>query len=182
MIGYLEGKVSDHEGEGIILLVGGVGYYVQLARSSAEIGDQLKLWITEVIREDKFDLYGFTSKDQKAMFGLLTDVQGVGPKLAQKILAAAEPDALRQHIEHSDLAFFTAISGVGKKTAQKIILDLRGVIVNDSSAEPISDDVTDALESLGYSRADIAAILPHVSGTSPEERVKSALQLIGKRK
>lgn len=182
MISYLEGTVIDHAGDSLVLLVNGVGYQVQLARSSAEIGDQLRLWITEVIREDKFDLYGFASKDERAMFGLLTDVQGVGPKAAQKILAAGTPDALRQHIEHSDLTFFTSISGIGKKTAQKIILDLRGVIVNDSVTDPASDDVTDALESLGYSRVDIASILPHVSGTSAEERVKSALQLIGKRK
>lgn len=182
MISYLEGEVIDHTGEGIVLLVNGVGYNVQLARATVEIGDQVRLWITEVIREDKFDLYGFASKDERAMFGLLTDIQGVGPKLAQKILAAAAPEKLRQHIEHSDLAFFTSISGVGKKTGQKIILDLRGVIVSDASANPVSDDVTDALESLGYGRVDIAAILPHVSGTTPEERVKSALQLIGKRK
>jgi Holliday junction DNA helicase RuvA len=112
---------------------------------------------------------------------LLTDVQGVGPKIGQKILAAASSDALRRHIQSGDLDFFCSISGVGKKTAQKIILDLKGILVgNDINAPLVRDDVTDALENLGYAKEDIAAVLPHVSGTTPAERVKSALQLIGK--
>ncbi len=182
MINYLEGTVVDHEGDVITVAAGGIGYGVHVTRPTVEVGDRVKFFITEVIREDKFDLYGFPTKDEKALFGLLIDVQGVGPRMAQKILSAASPEALRGHIEKGDLAFFTSISGVGKKTAQKIILDLKGIIVTEGLKHELSDDVTDALQSLGYSYFDIKEVLPHVIGATPEERVKSALQLIGKRK
>lgn len=181
MIAMLEGILAAHEPDAVIVNVGGVGYRVFTARHTLEVGEQAKFFISEVIREDKHDLYGFVSVDDKEFFEVLTGVQGVGPKLGQKIMSSASADALRKHIQTSDLAFFTSISGVGKKTAQKIILDLQGVLVNDSALGiAVRDDVTDALETLGYTQADIAAILPHVVGETSEDRVKSALRMLGK--
>lgn len=181
MIAFLEGLLAEHEIDAVIVNVAGVGYRVFTTRVAAEVGEKVKLFISEVIREDKHDLYGFLSKDEKDLFVLLTDVQGVGPKIGQKILAAASSDALRQHIQSGDLNFFTSISGVGKKTAQKIILDLKGVLVGSAGETAlVRDDVTDALENLGYAKEDIAAVMPHIIGTTSEERVKSALQMISK--
>lgn len=181
MIAFLEGLLAEHETDAVIVNVAGVGYRVFTTRVSAEVGDRVKFFISEVIREDRHDLYGFLTKDEKELFVLLTDVQGVGPKIGQKILAAASSDALRKHIQNGDLDFFTSISGVGKKTAQKIILDLKGVLVGDTAGSAmVRDDVTDALENLGYAKEDIAAVLPHVVGQTSEERVKSALKMIGK--
>jgi holliday junction DNA helicase RuvA len=181
MIALLDGVVAARETEAVILSVGGVGYRVFVARQTLEIGEQARLYISEVIREDKHDLYGFLSIDDKELFEILISVQGVGPKLGQKIMSAATSADLRQHIQTSDLGFFTSISGVGKKTAQKIILDLKGVLVNDDSQGAlVRDDVTDALETLGYSKDDIQAVLPHVVGETSEDRVKSALRMLGK--
>ncbi len=180
MIASLEGIVDEYETEAVILNVGGVGYCVYASRVTAEPGERIKLYISEVIREDKHDLYGFMSKDEREMFLLFTNVQGVGPKSCQKILNAASANDLRKHIQNSNLDFFTSISGVGKKTAQKIILDLRGILVDQVGDEKIvRDDVTDALESLGYDKADIQAVLPYVTGETSAERVKSALKFIG---
>lgn len=183
MIAFLEGALVEHEAESVIVNVQGVGYRVFTTRQTAEVGELVHFYIHEVIREDRHDLYGFSSKDERDLFLMLTNVQGVGPKIGQKILAAASADALRKHIQQGDVDFFTSISGVGKKTAQKIILDLKGILVSDTGkVDEIHDDVLDALESLGYSRNDVTAILPHVSGETAEERVKSALQLIGQRR
>ena len=182
MIAFIEGILADHESDAVIVNVGGLGYRVFTTRVSAEVGDKVKFFISEVIREDKHDLYGFASKDEKELFVMLTDVQGVGPKIGQKILAAASSDALRRHIQNGDLDFFTSISGVGKKTAQKIILDLKGVLVGGETEAMVHDDVTDALRNLGYDKDDIMAILPHVVGQTSEERVKSALKLISKQR
>ncbi len=182
MIAFLEGILAEHEADAVIVNVAGVGYRVYTTRVAAEVGEKVKFYVSEVIREDRHDLYGFSSKDEKELFVLLTDVQGVGPKIGQKILAAASSEALRQHIQRGDLDFFTSISGVGKKTAQKIILDLKGVLVGDMANSPIvRDDVTDALENLGYARVDIVAVLPHVIGETSEERVKSALKMISRK-
>lgn len=182
MIAFIEGTLADHEADAVVVNVGGLGYRVFTARVTAEVGEKVKFFIVEVIREDRYDLFGFTSKDEKDLFIMLTDVQGVGPKIGQKILAAASADALRKHIQTGDIDFFTSISGVGKKTAQKIILDLKGVLVGQDTDTMVRDDVTDALENLGYNREDIVAILPHVTGETPAERVKSALKMIGKQR
>lgn len=180
MIAFIEGILAEHEADGVIVNVNGIGYRIFAARVTAEVGERVKFFISEVIREDRHDLFGFTTKDDRELFIMLTDVQGVGPKIGQKILAATSGENLRKHIQAGNLEFFTSISGVGKKTAQKIILDLKGVLVGQDSAAFVRDDVTDALENLGYAKEDILAVLPHVSGETPAERVKSALKMIGK--
>ncbi|MFZ2681628.1 MAG: Holliday junction branch migration protein RuvA [Patescibacteria group bacterium] len=180
MLAFIDGILAEYEQDAVIVNVSGLGYRIFTTRVTAEVGERVKFYLSEVIREDKHDLYGFSSRDEKELFVLLTDVQGVGPKIGQKILAAATSEALRRHIQAGDLDFFTSISGVGKKTAQKIILDLKGVLVDRDTSSLVRDDVTDALENLGYSKEDIVAILPHVTGESPADRVKSALKLISR--
>lgn len=182
MIAFIEGILVEHETDGVIVNVGGVGYRLATTRVKSEVGEKVRFYVAEVIREDRYDLYGFETRDEKELFLILTDVQGVGPKLGQKILSAASPDTLRKHIQNGDLSFFTSISGVGKKTAQKIILDLKGVLVDAGStrASTVRDDVSDALESLGYGRDDILSVLPHVVGESVEDRVKSALKMLSR--
>lgn len=183
MISFIEGILTDHESDGVVVNVNGVGYKLAVPRVTSEVGDKVKFYVAEVIREDRYDLYGFESRDERTLFHILTGVQGVGPKMGAKILAAATADALRKRIQTGDVSFFTSISGVGKKTAQKIILDLKGIIV-DVDAKGItpekSDEVVEALESLGYSKDDISSVMPHVVGETVESRVKSALKMMSR--
>lgn len=183
MIAFLEGSIAGHEHDGILLLVHGVGYRIFCSRESYEIGNTVKFWITEVIREDKYDLYGFTRREDQIFFEQLMSVSGVGPKLAQKILASGTTEEIIRHIHSGDVALLTSIGGVGKKTAQKIILDLKGVLVTGDATQALSgmhQDVADALESLGYSKQDMMQIVSNITGNTTEERVKSALKLLSR--
>lgn len=182
MIAFIEGILAEHEADAVVVNVGGVGYRVMTTRTKREVGDRVKFFVAEVIREDKHDLYGFETKDERELFYIFTDVQGVGPKMGQKILSAAPADALRKHIQQDDVSFFTSISGVGKKTAQKIILDLKGVLIDTDSSGKVeqSDDVSEALESLGYSRDDIRKVSQYITGETVESKVKSALKLLSR--
>lgn len=181
MIAFLDGTVSGHEADGILLAVGGVGYRVFCAHETAEIGEDAKFWITEIIREDRHDLYGFLRREEQALFEQLMSVSGVGPKLALKILASGTVENIVQRIQGGDIDMLTSIGGVGKKTAQKIILDLKGVLVSVGEEKGITrSDVTDALESLGYSKADIAEITQDIVGETTEAKVKSALKLLSR--
>lgn len=183
MLAYLEGKIAAQDLDSVIVAVGGIGYRVAISRALGEVGDSVRVFLYEVIREDRYDLYGFASRDELAMFEKLLTIDGVGPKMAQKILAAGTLDTVRTKIQSGDLAFLTSISGVGKKTAQKIILELKGVLVGDEvAANPVDMDVVDALQGLGYSKADIDPILSHLHGDNAEARIKAALQMLGKRK
>lgn len=180
MLAYLTGTIVHKAADAIILDVHGVGYRVGTAEDVGEVGATVTLHLAEVIREDRHDLYGFISPDSLLLFEALTGVQGVGPKVGMKIMAAGSPDTIRRTILNGDVSFFTGISGVGKKTAQKIILDLKGVLVDGGSPLP-QDEVADALLSLGYSKEDIAAVLPHVQGDTSEERIKAALRMLGRK-
>jgi Holliday junction DNA helicase RuvA len=180
MIAYLEGQVLKHTPDGLVVLVGGLGYGVAVARGTWEIGDSVKLWIEEVIREDRHDLYGFTSPEEQRLFTVFTGVQGVGPKLALKILAAASADQLISRIHAGDVDFFTSISGIGKKTGQKIILDLKGILVESKDHPLASDEVSDALQSLGYRAEDIRSVISALPEGSTEVRLKAALQSLSR--
>ncbi|MCR4311953.1 MAG: Holliday junction branch migration protein RuvA [Candidatus Uhrbacteria bacterium] len=180
MIALLEGTVVAHDGETIIVLAGGVGYRVFVARTAAEVGDKGRWFISEVIREDRHDLYGFSSREEQIFFEQLVGVQGVGPKMGQKIMSAGSLATVAARIHAGDIVFLSSISGVGKKTAQKIILELKGVLVGEAGKPEMQDDVSEALLGLGYSKQDIADIAEHIIGDTPEQRVKSALRFLGK--
>ena len=182
MIAYLDGTITGLESDGVLLEVNGVGYRVFVARQKSEIGDRIRYWISEIIREDKHDLYGFSDRTDLALFEQIMSVSGVGPKLAQKILSVGSTEDIVRHIHMDDVAFLTSIGGVGKKTAQKIILDLKGVLVLEvrTEAGSVQSDVADALESLGYSKADISGIAKDITGETTESRVKSALKLLSR--
>lgn len=182
MIAYLDGTITGLESDGVLLEVNGIGYRVFVARQKCEVGDRVRFWIGEIIREDKHDLYGFGDRSDQALFEEFMGVSGVGPKLAQKILASGSAEEIIRHIHTDDVAFFNGISGVGKKTAQKIILDLKGVLVLEEKTEAgsVQSDVADALESLGYSKADISGIAKDIIGETTESRVKSALKLLSR--
>lgn len=184
MIAFLEGIIAGHEADGVLLNVNGIGYRVFCTRDMAEIGERAKFWITEIIREDKFDLYGFLHRSDQALFEQLMSVSGVGPKLAQKILSSGTTENIVQRIQAGDIDVLTSIGGVGKKTAQKIILDLKGVLVSpedrSNKTNSTHSEVSDALESLGYSKQDIASIANDIAGDTTETRVKSALKLLSR--
>lgn len=181
MLAFLEGTIAAREPDGVVLFVSGVGYRVFTAGEVGSQGEVVRLHLSEVIREDRYDLYGFRTRDELMFFERLIGIDGVGPKMAQKILAAGNEATVRSRIAAGDIGFLTGISGVGKKTAQKIVLELKGVLVDDAASASGEDvDVVEALLGLGYNRSDITGILPHIEGERAEDRVKHALKLLGR--
>ncbi|MBI1908388.1 Holliday junction branch migration protein RuvA [Candidatus Uhrbacteria bacterium] len=181
MLALLEGTIAIREEDSVVLLVSGVGYRVFTSRGVGETGETARLYLAEVIREDRYDLYGFATREELAFFHRLIAIDGVGPKMAQKILASGSESMLRARIAKGDVAFLTSISGVGKKTAQKIVLELKGVLVEETGeVAPGDGELVEALLGLGYHRSDVTAVLPSIEGERTEDRLKHALQLLGK--
>ena len=116
-----------------MLDVHGVGYRVGICETLPSEGDEATLYLSEVIREDKYDLYGFLAEDSLHLFEALIGVQGVGPKVGMKIMSAGAPDHIRKTILAGDVAFFGQVPGIGKKTAQKIILELKCCFMQSSA-------------------------------------------------
>ena len=194
MIYYVSGPVTVLEPGLAVVDCGGVGYGCRITAYTAgqlKLNQNARLYITESIREDAFDLYGFISKEEQHSYELLTSVNGVGPKAAMAILAAG-PQNFTLAVMTGNEKMLTAAQGVGKKIAQRIILELKdkigggGAVELDFSGPAAAAPVQSgnaaalahaALQELGYSAAEISAALKGADPTaSTEELVRYALR------
>ena len=194
MIYYVSGPVTVLEPGLAVIDCNGVGYGCRVTAYTAgqlKLNQNARLYITESIREDAFDLYGFISKEEQRCYELLTSVNGVGPKAAMAILAAG-PQNFTLAVMTGDEKLLTAAQGVGKKIAQRIILELKdkmgsGSMELDFSTGPaVASSMQKgsnaalaqaALQELGYSAAEIAQALKGVDPTATtEEMVRYALR------
>jgi Holliday junction DNA helicase RuvA len=151
------------------------------------VGDDLKVYIYENIKEDTHDLFGFTSIENKKLFEQLLSVKNVGPKVAMSILEIGSVAEVRTAIAGGDVKRLQSAKGVGKRAAEQIVVELRdkvGLMVA-SSAEDIvsrsgidsSDEAVQALTALGYSELDATLALKSIDTKLPiEERIKLALK------
>lgn len=176
MIAYLEGTIRSVALDSCIVFVSGIGYKVFYMGCNPQEGEMVSWHIYDHIREDRRELFGAPEQGTIDLFIKLIDINGVGPKLAQKILGAANPEQVQDRIIKEDVAFLTSISGVGKKTAQKIILELRGALVKEEESPQDDYDTIEALVSLGYSRREASEISRKVEGETIEEKIKHALK------
>lgn len=128
MIAFVAGRVAALAPDGAVVEVGGVGLSVQCTPgtlAALRLGEPAHLPTSLVVREDSLTLYGFADDDERTVFELLQTASGVGPRLAQAMLAVHSPDALRQAVATEDLAALTLVPGVGRKGAQRIVLELK---------------------------------------------------------
>ena len=192
MLYYVSGKVTVLEPGLAVIDCGGVGYGCRVTAYTAgqlKLNQSARLFITESIREDAFDLYGFISREEQRCYELLTSVTGVGPKAAMSILSAG-PQNFTLAVMTGDEKLLTAAQGIGKKIAQRIILELKdkmgGAVELDFSGPAVSAPArmennaamaNAALQELGYSPSEIAAALKGVDpGATTEEMVRYALR------
>lgn len=196
MFYHIEGTVSEIEQNLAVIDCGGVGYALNATvntLSNIKTGSKAKLYVSEAIGENNFDLYGFYTKSEKRCFEMLTAVSGIGPKAALSILSYNSPESLALAIMNQDVKALTVAPGIGKKIAQRVILELKDKISKEIGDEQISipvmsatvnsgdtvlNDAMTALAVLGFSSAEIAPILKtlDVSGMSAEQIIKAVLK------
>lgn len=128
MIAFVRGEVAEVTLSSAVLTVGGVGLELQCTPgtlASLRVGRSATLPTSMVVREDSLTLFGFLDDDEKTVFELVQTASGVGPKLAQAMLAVLPPDTLRTAVAHEDVTTLTRVPGIGQKGAQRIILELK---------------------------------------------------------
>jgi Holliday junction DNA helicase RuvA len=177
MLSFLRGEVVAISGTTVALDVSGVGYAVSVSPktlSQLRLGNSVTLPVTLIVREESMTLYGFLDNDERALFELLMTVSGVGPKLAQTILAAIEPAALSDAIAAGNEAALVRIPGVGKKSAQRLILELGDKLVRLSQPTAAlstwQEDVVSALVSLGWSQKESQAAVDGIDESTIDPR------------
>lgn len=199
MIAGLRGRVFSKSADALFIDVSGVIYQVgtsaQTLGSVGDAGAEVQVLTRLIVREDQMALYGFLSLDELRLFDTLLGVTGVGPRLACAVLGRFPADQLYSVILEENATLLATVPGIGRRTAARLILELRGKLpaldgltlrVPDGGAMTIpgrvTDDVVDALQSLGYSGQEIAtavAAIPNdVVGT--ENRMLAALRSLGR--
>ncbi len=197
MFHYINGVVSELYPNLAVIDCGGVGFEINTSAytlSMLKAGEKAKLYTYVHIREDAFEIYGFSGKSEKRCFEMLLGVSGVGPKAALSILSVSSPENLIMSIVSGNERAITAAAGVGKKIAQRVILELKDKIAKETDAVSFADtaafapaaaggssklnDASAALAVLGYSAPEINAALKGVDtdALTLEEIIKAALK------
>lgn len=190
---YVNGTVAEIGPNLAVIDCGGVGYACATTNytlAQLKRGEPAKLYTYLHVREEIFDLYGFTTQAELSSFKMLLGVSGVGPKAALAILSSGTPDQLALSIVTGDEKSLTGVPGIGKKIAQRIILELKDKLAKEQTGfdarmgtlSPIpaggkTQEAASALAVLGYSSQEISAALKGVDAALPvEEMIRIALK------
>jgi holliday junction DNA helicase RuvA len=197
VIASVRGPVTAVGPDGAVVEVGGVGLTVHCTPGTLarlRVGEPARLATSLVVREDSLTLYGFVDDDARQLFELLQTASGVGPRLAQAVLAVHPPETVRRAIAGADTATLTRVPGIGKKGAERLVLELRdriGYPTGDAGL-PVAglawvDQVRQALVGLGWTagQADqaVAVVAEGLDGQPAPpvpELLKQAIRVLGR--
>jgi Holliday junction DNA helicase RuvA len=213
VIASVNGRVAAVSPDGAVVEVGGVGLAVQCTPGTIarlQVGEQARLSTSLVVREDSLTLYGFADDDERSLFELLQTANGVGPRLAQAVLAIHPPREIRRAVSMGDLKALMQVPGIGKKGAERLVLELRdrlGATTSDTSLDgpsslpngagpltPVArwrDQLTSALVGLGWSSREAESALSALEPVAAEQiesngsvevaiLLRQALQMLGR--
>jgi Holliday junction DNA helicase RuvA len=211
MIASVNGRVAAVSPDGAVVEVGGIGLAVQCTPGTIarlQVGENARLSTSLIVREDSLTLYGFADDDERQLFELLQTANGVGPRLAQAVLAIHPPREVRRAVSTADVKALMQVPGIGKKGAERLILELRdrlGSITSDTTLDgpavaglpsvtavaPWRNQLTSALVGLGWSTKEAEAAVLQLAPVADEQIVatgsvevavllRQALQLLGR--
>ncbi|ASY29085.1 holliday junction DNA helicase RuvA [Candidatus Planktophila lacus] len=181
MISLVNGVVRSISLDRVIVEVGGVGLSLAVTQKTSaqlNIGVQVQLFTTLVVREDALTLYGFLEDGDRALFELVQTVSGIGPKVALSIVSALSPSQLAVAVAQEDISAIEKVPGIGRKGAQRLILELKGKLTDFGTSsksdrhQPVwREQLTSALVSLGFSAKDSDAAISQVVARLSEDGV-----------
>jgi len=164
MIDYIKGILADLNPTTAVVEAAGIGYSIAITLPgySALVGSEekeVKLFITEIIREDTHELYGFTITAERQLFELLMTVSGVGAATARMIMSAFSAEELRMLIATGNTKAMAKVKGLGTKTAQRIIVDLKDKALKlDLGGDPTEIPMLDVEADNGVKAEAISAL------------------------
>jgi Holliday junction DNA helicase RuvA len=204
VIASVAGRVAALGPDGAVVEVGGVGLAVSCTPGTLarlRVGEPARLSTSLVVREDSLTLYGFVDDDERSLFELLQTASGVGPRLAQAVLAVHPPNEVRRAVATADITALTRVPGIGKKGAERLVLELRdrigslevspaaaGPAVPVTPVAPWRDQVRQALVGLGWTAREAEEAVTAVAAEARADAepdiptlLRNALRLLGPR-
>ncbi len=194
MIAFLKGTLVHKAPNEVIVDIGGVGYAAAIPLSTfvriGEVGGSVELFVFTHLTDDSLTLFGFASREEKAMFLKLVGISGIGPKLAMNILSGISPNDLQEAIRKSDIARISLVPGIGKKTALRITLELQDKIeakekLLAGKGVPERPDLISALMNMGFRRKEVERVVDDTisalkSGSGFERLLRECLKRLAK--
>ena len=154
MIEYIKGQLTDLNPTYVVIEAAGVGYAINIALPTyselvGKEGQESRLYITEIIREDAHELFGFFTKGERELFVMLMTVSGIGANTARMIMSAYSAAEIRQIIATGNARALAQVKGLGPKTAQRIIVDLKDKVLKIDLGNEAKGERLEAMELLG---------------------------------
>ena len=182
MISSISGTVKSTAINSIVVEVGGIGVLLQVparVASQMQVGKLVSFHTYLIVREDALTLYGFTEIVDREFFELLLSVTGIGPKVAQSILASSEAATIATAIVTGNLKSLESTPGLGKKGAQRLVLELKDKAANFAGNGTnlklsITNQVENALQGLGYSVKEAAAMITQIPASEKIDNLDAA--------
>ena len=194
MIDYIKGQIIELTPTELILECGGIGYSILISLQTYEkmqLQTQTVAYIHHYIREDEELFFGFATKDERELFRLLISVSGIGVASARMMLSTLTSEEIRQAILAEDIHKIKSVKGIGLKSAQRLVLELKDKVVKgDGSAETalfktdtnaLTEEATTALVMLGFTKANIAKVMPVILKDNPNAKVEDIIKAALKR-
>lgn len=196
MIAHLSGKLETKQLQSIVIENAGIGYQLSVPFSTSKTlpstGKEVRLFCHLHWREDGPELFGFATETERQLFRLLTKVNKVGPRLALSIMSSTDPESFAHMILSEEVAKIKSLKGVGPKLASRLILELKEPVAKlaisaqlkptETETEkclPFEDEITQALENLGYSAKEIKGAFKLVQkNITPEASIEDVMEAV----
>ena len=190
MIEYIKGKITGlTPTEAVLETAAGVAYLLNITvtgftKINEQGGENIILYVYEVIREDAYSLFGFYDRNERELFRQLIGVSGVGASIARMILSSIEPEELRQVIVSGDVRRLKSVKGIGAKTAERIIVDLKDkikgvdspLIQKVATSAEVFEEALSALVMLGFPKPQSQKVLNKLFDAEPALKVEAAIK------
>ena len=194
MIDYIKGQIVELTPTELVLDNQGIGYSILISLQTYEVFQSKTETVTYIhhyIREDEELYFGFATKDERELFRLLISVSGIGVASARMMLSTLTSEEIRQAILAEDVNKIKSVKGIGLKSAQRLVLELKDKVVKgEGSAETalfktdtnaLVEEATTALVMLGFSKANIAKVMPAILKENPNAKVEDIIKAALKR-
>lgn len=182
MIEHLRGTLIHAEPGHVVVECAGVGYGLAVSeftqRALPPVGAEVHLFVHTQMRENEISLCGFASADERALFQILIDVQGIGPRMALAILSTLSPDELIHAVLEEDLPILTSVTGIGTKTAKRLVVELREPLRRirrpaKAASEPVEDEEGPMVAGVTREMREAAVAALISLGTKPAVAVRA---------
>ncbi len=187
MLEFVEGTVAARGADELVLALGSVGLRLAVPARTVQTlqpGDPARLYTYLIVRDEGFDLYGFSTLEEREMFAVLLSVPQVGPKLAFRLVSALPPEELALAVRRGDLSALESVKGIGHRTAQRVMVELAEKLARwvPAAPTPLGDRervVLQALTSkvLGFSEAEARRVVQKLAREHPNASVEEMIRL-----